>query len=123
MTSIERALITFVAASLGMAVAVSIAGGATNETQILATAYAPIPAGSALALKTVDNSDLTMQVRELMSDELQRAGYLVSDDSALVLTIGTSAPATPDDDLDLPMRVAGGNSAVGMRFKLIGSDS
>jgi hypothetical protein len=123
MTSIERALITFVAASLGMAVAVSIAGGATNENQILATAYEPIPPGTALSLERADNADLTMQVAEQMRRQLQQDGYVVSDDSPLVLAISTVAPPSLDDDEALPMKLTGGDKGLGMRFKLIGTNS
>jgi hypothetical protein len=123
MNLIERGLITFVTASVGLALAISVASGASNGSRILATAYEPIVPGTALALKTADNSDLTMQAQELMDAELRRLGYHISDDSPLVLTIGTSAPAAGNDRLDLPMRVAGGTSAVALRFKLIGTNS
>jgi len=57
MTTIEGALITFVAASLGLALAVSAVGGDTGSTTVLATAHESITAGAAPSLKTSDNSD------------------------------------------------------------------
>lgn len=123
MTTIERALITFVAASLGLALAVSAVGAETAGAEVLATAYKPIPVGAALSLKTADNSDLTMQMQELMRAELQRDGYRIIDDSPLVLMIGTRAPPSLDDDESLPMKVAGGKDSIGMRFKLVGTNS
>jgi len=123
MTTIERALITFVAASFGLALAVAAVGAESDNTKILATAYEPIPPGTTLSVETADNADLTMQVAEQMRRQLQNDGYVVSGDGPLVLMIGTAAPPPLDDDPDLPMKLTGGTKGLGMRFKLIGANS
>ena len=103
--------------------AISAVGAESDNTRILTTAYEPIPPGTAFSVKTADNADLTMQVAEQMRRQLQKDGYVVSGDSPLVLMIGTAAPASLDDDMDLPMKLTGGTRGLGMRFKLIGANS
>ena len=63
MTTIERALITFVAASFGLALAVAAVGAETEDAKILATAYEPIRPGSASHLAgRIQQESAMMQV-------------------------------------------------------------
>ncbi len=62
---------------------------AQTIADVVAVAYRDLPAGTALRLRLLDDSDLNLQVRDMVAGQLTGAGYSISDDAAFVLQIET----------------------------------
>ena len=62
---------------------------ASADGTMNAVAYHPVPAGSAIMVRPLDNSDHNMMLKGDFERALRQKGYAVSDDAKLVLTFET----------------------------------
>jgi len=66
------------------------AGRATDigaDPRVVARAYGEVPEGATLSVQVPDQSDVNLWVRDTMIGNLQRLGYTVADDAALVMKL------------------------------------
>ncbi|MDP6787734.1 MAG: hypothetical protein QF830_01680 [Rhodospirillales bacterium] len=77
-------VVTLALLAAGRASAQSVDEGLLN-----AVAYKPLPAGMAIAVRPMDDSDENLVLRERIEGELKAQGFSVSGDGALILTFET----------------------------------
>ncbi|MBL6945817.1 MAG: hypothetical protein ISR47_04190 [Rhodospirillales bacterium] len=70
-------------------VATQASAQGVNEGLLNAVAYKPIPAGSTVRVRPLDNSDNNIILQEEFERELESQGFVVSDDAQLVLSFET----------------------------------
>ncbi|MBT7943578.1 MAG: hypothetical protein HN719_09515 [Alphaproteobacteria bacterium] len=79
--------LTFLAVVLSL-----IASGASTlraEGIISAVSFLPVPAGSAISVRPLDNSDHNLILQKDFEDALKNKGYAIKDDATLILTFET----------------------------------
>ena len=60
-----------------------------GEGVLNAVAYRPLPAGQALRVEPIDNSDQNMRLKKVFEQQLSKMGYIISDDAGMILTFET----------------------------------
>lgn len=91
----------FAAAVLAGLIATAAPVGAQAPAEVVAAAYRDLPAGLVVRLELLDDSDLNLQVRDLVAERLVADGYTVADTAPFVLQIETqtASPAAADPSL------------------------
>lgn len=74
---------------------------AQDEIELAAIGYRELPPGIALRLELTDDSDLNLQVREMIADELMARGHRISVEAPFVLQIETFSTSGGGNDPDL----------------------
>ena len=75
--------------TLALLVAGRASAQGLDEGLLNAVAYKPLPAGLAIAVRPMDDSDENLVLRERIEGELKAQGYSVSGEGALILTFQT----------------------------------
>ena len=75
--------------TLALFVAGRASGQGLDEGLLNAVAYKPLPAGLAITVRPMDDSDENLVLRERIEGELKAQGYSVSGDGTLILTFET----------------------------------
>jgi len=70
--------------------------GAQTPADVAAVAYRDLPAGLALRVQLLDDSDLNLRVRELVAEELAAGGYPVAEGAPFVLLVETQTNSETD---------------------------
>lgn len=79
--------ITFLAVFLSAAL--SVAATVKAEGRVSAVSFLPMPAGSAIFVRPLDNSDTNLVLQKDFEKALKTKGYTIREDAALVLTFET----------------------------------
>ena len=90
-------------AALAALIAMSAGGptGAQTPPEVVAAAYRDLPAGLVVRLELLDDSELNLQVRDLIAEQLAAGGYTVADNAPFVLQIETQTASQAADDPSL----------------------
>jgi hypothetical protein len=84
---------------LGSAIVVLLtaaSAAAQAPSEVTAVAYRELPAGLAVQVQLLDDSDLNLQVRDMIVEQLTAQGYTVSDTAPFLLQVETQTAAESD---------------------------
>lgn len=89
---------------------------AEPQLELATAGYRELPPGTALRLELMDDSDLNLQVRELIAEELARRGHPVAEGAPFILQIETGTAA--DDETDPTLGSFEANTDEGAELRL-----
>jgi len=96
-----RLRLALVALASLAAVSAGMPADAQTPPEVVAAAYRDLPAGLAVRLELMDDSDLNLQVRDLIAGQLAADGYTVAETAPFVLQIETQTASQAADDPSL----------------------
>jgi hypothetical protein len=96
-----RLRLALVALAALAALSAGIPAGAQAPPEVVAAAYRDLPAGLAVRLQLLDDSELNLQVRDLIAEQLAAAGHTVAETAPFVLQIETQTATQAADDPSL----------------------
>ena len=87
----------------GLAAVLLVAAPAAAQTpaEVTAVAYRDLPAGLTVQVQLLDDSDLNLQVRDMIAAQLASQGYTVADDAPFLLQVETQTATERSRDPSL----------------------